>query len=102
MIRPILTSLLCVAMQFSLFIPGAGAQSAGTSAQTTHAAFDHLVDEFFDFYFRFNPTAATQAGFHQYDSRLEDYSRSAIEAQISGLQGFLTRFGAIQSSDLSE
>lgn len=95
-------SLLCVAMQFSLFIPGAGAQSAGTSSQTTHAAFDHLVDEFFDFYFRFNPTAATQAGFHQYDSRLEDYSRSAIEAQISGLQGFLTRFGGIQSSDLSE
>ena len=102
MIRPILTSLLCVAMQFSLFIPGAEAQSAGTSSPTTHAAFDHLVDEFFDFYFRFNPTAATQAGFHQYDSRLEDYSRSAIEAQISGLQGFLTRFGAIQSSDLSE
>ncbi|HEX3354633.1 MAG: DUF885 domain-containing protein [Terriglobales bacterium] len=102
MIRPILMSLLCVAMQFSLFIPGAGAQSAGTSSQTTHAAFDHLVDEFFDFYFRFNPTAATQAGFHQYDSRLEDYSRSAIEAQISGLQGFLTRFGGIQSSDLSE
>ena len=101
MIKRTLTFLFCIAMQFSLLIPAA-AQSASTSSQKTHAAFDHLVDEFFDFYFRFNPTAATQAGFHQYDSKLEDYSRSAIEAQISGLQGFQTRFRAIQSSELSE
>ena len=102
MIKRPLTSIFCILFQFFLFIPVAGAQPAGASSPKTHAAFDKLVDEYFDFYFRSNPTAATQAGFHQYDHKLEDYSGSAVEAQIAGLTKFKTQFSAIQASELPE
>jgi uncharacterized protein (DUF885 family) len=102
MIKRPLTSIFCILFQFFLFIPVARAQPAGASSPKTHAAFDKLVDEYFDFYFRSNPTAATQAGFHQYDHKLEDYSRLAVEAEIVGLTKSKTQFSAIQASELPE
>jgi uncharacterized protein (DUF885 family) len=102
MIKRLLTSTLCVVIQSFLFIPNAGAQTTEAPSQSTHAAFDKLVDEYFDFYFRFHPTAATQAGFHQYDSKLEDFSPSAVEAEIAGLARFRQRFSRIQTSGLDD
>jgi len=43
---------------------------------------------FYDYYFPFNPTARTAAGFHQYDTQLEDYSRASIDRQIAMLKKF--------------
>ena len=52
-----------------------------------------LVDQFFDdYYFRFSPTSGTSAGFHQYDTRLEDYSKNAIEQQIAAARRFESEF----------
>jgi hypothetical protein len=44
-----------------------------------------MVDEYFDEYFKFHPTAGTAAGFHQYDSMLEDYSQKSRDAEIAFL-----------------
>jgi uncharacterized protein (DUF885 family) len=50
---------------------------------------DTLVDRFFDeAEFRFNPTAGTSAGFHQYDTQLEDFSSATIQQQIGVLRQF--------------
>jgi hypothetical protein len=51
-----------------------------------------LVDRFFEVEFRFHPTEATSAGFHEYDSKFEDYSRAGIEAEIASLKSFLPQF----------
>src|SRR2546425_1102957 len=48
-----------------------------------------VTDHFFDAEFKFHPTQATSAGFHEYDSKLEDYTRPNIEAEIASLKGFL-------------
>ena len=66
------------------------AQNSAVSANDK-AAFDRLVDEYFDSYFQFNPTAATAAGFHQYDDKLEDFSRAQVKAESSWLKRFLPR-----------
>jgi hypothetical protein len=58
-------------------------------APSVHAA---PVDRFFESEFRFHPTEATAVGFHEYDSKLEDYSRAAIDAEIASLKGFLPQF----------
>jgi hypothetical protein len=50
-----------------------------------------VVDDFFDAHFRFHPTEATAAGFHEYDPKLEDYSRAAVDAEIASLESFLPR-----------
>jgi uncharacterized protein (DUF885 family) len=62
--------------------------------------FNTLVDQYFDFYFSFHPTEATAAGFHQYDSKLEDYSAGAQEQQTRGLKDFLAKFEAVDNSKL--
>jgi len=52
-------------------------------------SWDALVDRFFDQAdFRFNPSAGTAAGFHQYDSQLEDFSSAAIEQQTATLHQY--------------
>src|SRR6267378_33589 len=56
-----------------------------------------LSDRYFDeVFFKYSPTKATRAGLHEYDSRLEDYSRAAIEAQVAALKDFETRFEGLQ------
>ena len=53
--------------------------------------FDRQVDDFFaNAYFNFLPTAGTQAGFHQFDTQLEDYSRKQmVDAQTEALLALL-------------
>jgi len=54
------------------------------------------VDRFFDdVYFKFNPTQGTAAGFHQYDSQLEDYSKAAVHAQSHALHAAEKQFAAL-------
>ncbi|MFI4867012.1 MAG: DUF885 domain-containing protein [Steroidobacterales bacterium] len=62
-----------------------------------------LADDYFDnFYFPTNPTAATTAGIHRYDERLEDFSSAGVQRQIKALNGFLQRFEALDAATLSE
>jgi uncharacterized protein (DUF885 family) len=62
--------------------------------------FNALVDKYFDFYFSFHPSEATAEGFHQYDQKLEDYSAAAHAQQIRGLKEYLSKFEAVDGSQL--
>jgi hypothetical protein len=59
-----------------------------------------LVDSFFDEYFKLNPTQNSAAGFHQYDSDLEDYSRSGVDNQIAFAKDYLGRLNNFDSKSL--
>ena len=63
--------------------------------------FNKLVDEFFDSYFSFNPTAGTAAGFHQYDTRLEDYGKSQVDRQVAAANQYLKKFEQLDEQGLS-
>ncbi len=75
--------------------------STAIAAQGTwKQRFQRVSDEYFDqVYFRYAPSAATQTGFHQYDSQLEDFSRKAIDAEIAALKDFERRMEAIHPDD---
>jgi len=78
-----------------------------STAMVAHAAADDwkqtltkVSDEYFDQgYFHYGPTNGTLAGFHQYDGRLEDFSRKNIDAEIAALKSFEKRIGAIRPGD---
>jgi uncharacterized protein (DUF885 family) len=56
-----------------------------------------LSDEFFDqVYFPNAPSAATVVGYHQYDSKLEDFSRQSIDAEVAALKSLEQRISAVQ------
>jgi uncharacterized protein (DUF885 family) len=58
--------------------------------------FAKVSDDYFDqVYFRYAPSSGTMAGLHQYDARLEDFSRPSIDAQIAALKNFLGKFEEI-------
>src|SRR5262249_14150380 len=50
--------------------------------------------------FRSRPSAATEAGLHQYDDKLEDPSRASVEARITELKALQTRLAAFDRSKL--
>jgi uncharacterized protein (DUF885 family) len=102
MIKRTLTFMLCLVIKLFLVSLLAVAHTAGAPSRQAEAAFNALVDQYFDFYFQVSPTAATQAGFHQYDSKLEDFSHAAMEAEMVGLTKFRQQFSGIQKSKLSE
>jgi hypothetical protein len=55
-----------------------------------------LTNRFFDeYYFPFNPTAATSAGIHKYDDQLEDYSKAGNAARIAALKKFEAEFSKL-------
>ena len=101
MMKLFLTGTLCFVMQFIQLSSVAAAQATAPSVQA-RVEFDRLVDKFFDFYFQFSPTQGTQAGFHQYDVKLEDFSRSGVEAETTRLTEFQKQFERIHSSELSQ
>src|SRR5262249_29515434 len=59
-------------------------------------------DSYFDFSFSFNPTAATAAGFHQYDTKLENFSRSSLDEERAGLRKWRETVAAFSRADLSQ
>ena len=55
------------------------------SAASAQTAYDRFFDEY---YFPFSPTAATSAGIHKYDDKLEDYSKAAVARRVAELKKF--------------
>jgi uncharacterized protein (DUF885 family) len=81
-----------------LFVSTSFAQhlSADGPAQT----FNFLTDQYFEQYFEMNPTAGTSAGFHQYDSRLEDYSAAGEQHQVAALHDWEKKLAVIDPKAL--
>jgi len=59
-----------------------------------------FVDEYFDAYFEWNPTTATAIGFHQYDSKIEDQSETAIRSRIDRLKQLQTGLTRVRFENL--
>ena len=91
--------LFCILLLNSFAYSQAKPQAA---PQNSDAAFNQLADRYFDdYYFKFNPTLGTAAGFHQYDNQLEDYSKSTVQKQIGVLMNFRQQFERVDAGKLS-
>ena len=77
---------------------------AGASKPADRAAdqvFARLADQYFDtFYLPTNPSAATSYGVHEYDGKLEDYSRAGIDAEVKALKAWEQRVAAVDPASL--
>jgi uncharacterized protein (DUF885 family) len=78
--------------------PPAPAQRLSSDGATQ--TFHFITDQYFDQFFRFNPTQGTSAGYHQYDSQLENFSSSTFSAEVAMLHGFDKKLSAIDPSAL--
>lgn len=80
-------------------------EGASASSDTTHAAaatpFSAFVDSYFDSLYAFSPTAATAAGFHQYDNRIDDLSAATMTGRIATLRAQQARLDSLRATKLS-
>jgi len=71
--------------------------AADGGLQTLQYVSDHFFKEV---YFKFQPTAGTSAGLHEYDAQLEDWSAAGVAAETAALHEYEKKVEAIDASAL--
>ncbi|HEY0378109.1 MAG TPA: DUF885 family protein [Pyrinomonadaceae bacterium] len=66
------------------------------------ARFQQIADQYLKGHYGFNPTEATAAGLHEYDSRLESRSRASLEQEARRLRDTLSLLSRINPNVLPE
>ena len=70
-------------------------------AQTADAEYEAVADEYIKGYFAARPLQGTALGLHEYDGKITDYSRLALDAELSRLRRFDDRLAKFDPSKLS-
>ena len=77
--------------------------AAYSDKETPQQQFQRVSDEYFDHvYYRYQPTAGTVAGYHQYDSKLENLASASIDAEVSALDDYEKRISSIADASLDQ
>jgi uncharacterized protein (DUF885 family) len=88
---------------FAILCLIAFALPAFAQTSTPSSVWNSLVDNFLDQeLFPNNPTLATQLGVHDFDAKLEDFSRTGIEKHIASLKKSEARTVALDPKGLSQ
>ena len=75
--------------------------SAVFAAQTQDAEYEGVAEEYVKTYLAAHPLQGTALGFHEYDGRINDYSRLALDAELSRLRRFDDRLAKFDPAKLS-
>jgi len=67
----------------------------------SNSAFEKLSEEYIKGYLDWHPQSAVSLGYHEYDGKINDYSKAAIEAEVSRLKEYEIQFSKIDSASLS-
>jgi len=75
--------------------------SAVLAVQPQDAEYDAVAEEYVKTYLAAHPLQGTALGFHEYDGKISDYSRLALDAELSRLRRFDDRLAKFDPSKLS-
>lgn len=75
--------------------------SAVFAAQTQDAEYEAVAEEYVKTYLAAHPLQGTALGFHEYDGKINDYSRLALDAELSRLRRFDDRLAKFDPAKLS-
>jgi uncharacterized protein (DUF885 family) len=70
--------------------------------QTPDQEYEAIAEEFIKGYFVARPLLGTALGMHEYDGKISDYSRLALDAEVSRLKRFEDRLQKFELSKLSQ
>lgn len=69
-------------------------------AAASQATWPEFVDAFIESRFKADPYFAVESGRHEFDGQMPDWSRAALEANVSQLRGQLTELGKFDAATL--
>jgi len=70
--------------------------------QTPDSEYEAIAEEFIKGYFAARPLLGTAIGLHEYDGKITDYSRLALDAELSRLKRFEDRLQKFELDKLSQ
>ncbi len=91
-------------LELLILIPAAYLSLQNTSvfaAQTEDAEYEAVAEEYIKTYLAAHPLEGTTLGLHEYDGKISDYSRLALDAELNRLQRFDDRLSKFDASKLS-
>jgi uncharacterized protein (DUF885 family) len=97
-----LAFIITVGSLISLYGCQTSPTEKNTQTKTLDSTFHVLSEQFVNNYLKWNPEYATQAGFHEYDGKLSDYSAAGLELQHSEFDEYRARLESISPDSLSE
>src|SRR5213595_198987 len=86
--------ILVILLAFSL-------PSAVFAAQTQDAEYEAVAEEYVKTYLAAHPLQGTALGLHEYDGKISDYSRLALDAELSRLRRFDDQLAKFDPAKLS-
>ena len=75
--------------------------AANVPGSAADAAYEKVAAAILDDLYSRNPSYATDLGLHQYDSRLDNFSRAAVQDEVAALARFKASLEAIDPKSLS-
>ena len=72
------------------------------AVQTPDSEYEAIAEEFIKGYFAARPLLGTAIGLHEYDGKITDYSRLALDAELSRLKRFDDRLQKFELNKLSQ
>jgi uncharacterized protein (DUF885 family) len=75
--------------------------ASNLAAETPDAEYEAVAEEYIKGYFAARPLEGTALGLHEYDGKITDYSRLALDAELSRLRRFDDRLTKFDASKLS-
>jgi uncharacterized protein (DUF885 family) len=73
----------------------------GFAAETENGEYEAVAEEYIKGYLSAHPLQGTALGLHEYDGKITDYSRLALDAELSRLRRFDDRLSKFDSGKLS-
>src|SRR6476661_3333660 len=94
-----LTTRPCLLL--SLFLLALCFSKAVFAVQLQDAEYEAVAEEYVKTYLAAHPLQGTALGFHEYDGKISDYSRLALDAEVSRLRRFDDRLAKFDPKNLS-
>ena len=86
---------------FVLILLSLSLRAVGFAAQTEDTEYDAVAEEYIKTYLAAHPLEGTALGLHEYDGKISDYSRLALDAELSRLRRFDDRMAKFDPTKLS-
>jgi uncharacterized protein (DUF885 family) len=88
-------------LAFALILLTLSLRAAVFAVQTEDAEYEAVAEEYIKTYLAAHPLAGTALGLHEYDGKISDYSRLALDAELNRLQRFDDRLSKFDPTKLS-
>lgn len=93
--------VLPASIALMILLAGCTENSKPVLALAGDTSFQRISDEFIQGYLQMSPEAAVGLGFHEYDGKVSDYSKTGLDSQLSMFKRFREKLSNIDTAALS-